>query len=379
MKTLFLFVFLVVSGVFMGLPSYGRQLDLRTSYIPALVKINGNATLYYELYVTNHSGNTIQLNSLTVIDDKDGIPWFIAKDGELKNRLGSVGVSQRRQPGGNLLPGDSTVIYIEFSLPNDKLSATFFHTLNFKSGNGDLFQEQFIQGAPVSPLGLSETTLGNPLKGGPWCAVYQPSWELGHRRKIYTIEGKARIPGRFAIDFIKLDEKGKYASGNEDSIAEWFGYGADVLAVADGTIIGIIDSFPESSRLSGHPEYSPDKATGNYICLKISEDEFVFYEHLKPGSIRVTPGQSVKRGEVIASLGFTGQSTGPHLHLHIANNSSPLGSEGIPFVLEKFNLLGIYNNFNDFGKLPWTPLPDKYVKKSKKERPPPNSIIQFER
>ena len=379
MKSLFLLMILVVSGVFAGLQSYGQLLDLRTSYTSAPVKINGKATLYYELWVTNHTADTIQLNSLTVLDDKDSLPRFIAKDAELSKRLGSPGVSQRRQPAGHLLPGDTAVIYIEFSMSNDKVSATLFNRLNFTIiGSADHKQEQFIQGAPVSLSGLTEITLGNPLKGGPWCAVYEPSWETGHRRKIYTVGGKARIPGRFAIDFMKLDEDGKYASGNEDSIARWFGYGADVLAVADGTIVATKDSFPESPTLSGHPKYSSEKATGNYICLAISENEFVFYEHLKPGSVRVAPGQSVKRGETIASLGFTGQTTGPHLHLHVADNDSPLGSEGIPFVFENFDLLGAYDNFDDFGKSPWTPLSDKYAKKRKKERPPPNSIIKFQ-
>jgi murein DD-endopeptidase len=377
MKSFFLFTILIVSGVCARLQSYGQLLQLRTSYIPTPVKINGKATLYYELYVMNNSADTIQLNSLTILDDKDSLPLFVAKDAGLKSRLGTAGVSQRRQPAGNLSPGDSTVIYIELSLPNDKVNTTLVHQLNFTSWSVDHFQGQFIQGAPVIVSGLSEITFGNPLRGGPWCAIYGPSWELGHRRKIYTVGGKPRIPGRFAIDFMKLDEKGRYASGNEDSIAGWFGYGAEVLAVADGTIFAIQDSFPESPTLSGHPKYSSAEATGNYICLKISENEFVFYEHLKPGSMRVAPGQSVKRGSVIALLGFTGQTTGPHLHLHIANDSSPLGSEGIPFVFENFEFLGSYDNFEDFGRSPWTPLGDEHAKKRKKERPPPNSVIKF--
>jgi murein DD-endopeptidase len=379
MKSLFVFTSLIVSGVFAGLQSYAQPLDLRTSYVPAPVKIDGHETLYYELWVTNPSADTIQLNSLSVLAAKDSLPCFSAKDAGLKKRLGSPTVGQRRQPAGILLPGDTAVIYIEFSLPDDKMIGSLFHRLDFIIiGNVDHPLEQFVQGAPVSLIGSAEISLGNPLKGGPWCAVYEPSWVIGHRRVIYTVGGKSRIPGRFAIDFMKLDEKGKYASGNEDSIAGWFGYGADVLAVADGTIAAAKDSFPESATLSGHPKYASDKATGNYICLKIGENEFVFYEHLRPGSIRVTPGQSVKRGEMIASLGFTGQTTGPHLHLHVADDSSPLGSEGIPFVFDNFDLLGTFNDFSVFGRSPWTPLPAKDASKRKNERPPPNSVIKFQ-
>jgi murein DD-endopeptidase len=374
MDSLRMYKLLVVFGIFASQPSYGQTLDMRTSFVPAPVMIEGNATLYYELYVTNHSADTLQLKSLTVQEEKGSLPWFTSKDNELTNRLGSADVGRRRQPSGNLAPGDSIVVYIECSLPNDKTGVTLYHKLEFRSRNGE---QQFIEGAPISLSAPSKISLGNPLRGGPWCAVYEPSWETGHRRKIFAVGGKSRIPGRFAIDFMKLDEKGRYTVGNEDSIAGWFGYGADVLAVADGMIITVRDTFTESPTLSGHPKYPADKATGNYICLKIGENEFVFYEHLKPGSIRVVAGQSVKKGVVIASLGFTGQSTGPHLHLHVANDSSPLGSEGISFVLESFELLGAYDNFDDFGKSPWTSLSDKQAKKRKAERPPPNSIISF--
>jgi hypothetical protein len=51
------------------------------------VKINGKATLYYELWVTNHTADTIHLNSLTVLDGKDSLPRFIAKGAELSKRL----------------------------------------------------------------------------------------------------------------------------------------------------------------------------------------------------------------------------------------------------------------------------------------------------
>src|SRR3990167_8922419 len=38
------------------------------------------------------------------------------------------------------------------------------------------------------------------------------------------------------------------------------------------------------------------------------------YCHLSKGSFRVTAGQSVKVGDIIALAGMTGKTTGPHLH-----------------------------------------------------------------
>ena len=78
--------------------------------------------------------------------------------------------------------------------------------------------------------------LSPPLRGGPWVAVYDPGMERGHRRVFYATEGSATLPGRFAIDFMKLDERGKLSSGDADIPASHHGFGADVLAVADPSV-----------------------------------------------------------------------------------------------------------------------------------------------
>jgi murein DD-endopeptidase len=175
---------------------------------------------------------------------------------------------------------------------------------------------------------------------------------------------------------MKLDSTGRFASGNINDITHWYGYSADVLAVCDGTVVSIRENASESSSLSTYIAASPENATGNYISIRISSDQYVFYEHLKPGSIRVKAGQKVKKGQIIAALGFTGQTTGPHLHLHVATENSPLGAEGIPFEFEQYKLLGEYNDFSQFGKKVWT----KAKKEGRikiKDRPAPNSVIDF--
>jgi len=40
------------------------------------------------------------------------------------------------------------------------------------------------------------SSLSPPLRGGPWVAIHNASWELGHRRVPYAVQGSVHIPGR---------------------------------------------------------------------------------------------------------------------------------------------------------------------------------------
>jgi murein DD-endopeptidase MepM/ murein hydrolase activator NlpD len=65
------------------------------------------------------------------------------------------------------------------------------------------------------------------------------------------------------------------------------------------------------------------------------------YGHLKRGSIRVKEGDKVKQGQNIALVGNSGNSTAAHLHLHITQGPSILGSPGVPYVFDSFKVAGL--------------------------------------
>ena len=370
----FVILFTLSSGIVLG-QTYIQTLNVQIPGTLDFVNINGKPTAYYELYVTNFSTDTFKFKKLCVFDISDSSIQFSSQYQDFQNRYSRIG-SAKKDTTMWLTPGNSSVIYVELSLLN-KAIKDIAHLIVFEVVGKENLGELKVQTTTTKCFLNTQLILGNPLNSGHWTAVYDPSWERGHRKVIYTLNGKARIPGRYAIDFIKMDNTGKYASGSENIIKNWFGYGVDVLAVADGVVSSMRDDFSESMTLSEHPKYTADKATGNYVSIKIGNNQFAFYEHLKPQSIKVKIGQKIKKGEVIASLGFTGQTTGPHLHFHVAADDSPLGAEGIPFVFETFEVVGSYNDLGNFGKSLWTPLNDSKQLIHNKERPSPNSVINF--
>ena len=99
----------------------------------------------------------------------------------------------------------------------------------------------------------------------------------------------------------------------------------------------------EPARISQSERHEIADDAGNYVVLLLKDGRYVFYEHLKPGSIRVRVGQTVMRGDVVGSLGFTGESTGPHLHFHVARGRDTIPvsfvdipGDGIPRSLRRY-------------------------------------------
>lgn len=333
-------------------------------HLPTKVSMAGKVIVYYELVVTSLSSDSVELKELQVIGKGGVIRVF--------NQEALTAISDPLRT--NLGPGEMAILYLEVPVPNHVRA--FSHSIVFKRLSKGVEVESSMS-LPEVRITPAYRAIGPPLGSGNWAAIFNPEWQRGHRRVVYKIGGRPRIPGRLAIDFILLDDDGHYATGDEDVITEWHGYSADVLAVADAVVLSIRNDFPEIARISEHPVYPAEQATGNYISLELKDGRTAFYEHLKPGSVKVLPGQKVKKGDVIASLGFTGQTTGPHLHFHVTDRNSALGAEGVPFTFEEYELLGGYPDFNLFGKTRWEQLPDSKHRKMKNDVPGSNSVVRF--
>jgi len=70
--------------------------------------------------------------------------------------------------------------------------------------------------------------------------------------------------------------------------------------------------------------YTPGwtKGSGNLVAIEHGFGYSTYYAHNK--RVTVKAGQRVRRGEVIAFVGSTGTTTGPHCHYEIREDGKPL-------------------------------------------------------
>ena len=72
--------------------------------------------------------------------------------------------------------------------------------------------------------------------------------------------------------------------------------------------------------------------------MDLGEGEYAYYLHLQPGSIRVKTGDRVRRGQVLARIGASGDAREPHLHFEVTTESKPFIGEGIPYVIDQYTV-----------------------------------------
>lgn len=356
-------------------------IDARVGAPPAVIRIAGREHLVYELHVTNFRPTDVLLTRVQVLD--------AARDSRIADFSEAALTSRMLRPGAPRDLADKRIIA-------SGLRAVVYFWLPIEAGQPRPLRLRHTIGLDVEragqrlPLVVTAAdsdvplepplVLSPPLRGGPWVALYDPMLMGGHRTAIYAVNGRARIPARFAVDFVRLHDDGTHARGDRASITNWHGYGAEVLAVADATVVEAKDDLPESPTLDGARAPVPlENASGNRVTLDLGAGRYAFYEHLKHGSIRVKSGDRIRAGDVIGLLGNSGSSSsGPHLHFHVADAPEELAGEGMPFVFDTFEAVGAFDSVDAFTmSTRWGLLPSGAAGMRRNELPLPNSVIRF--
>ncbi|WP_310395588.1 M23 family metallopeptidase [Hymenobacter sp.] len=353
-----------------------ESFEMAVPTVPAPVRREGQQYLAYELHLTNFSADTLVLRAVRVMS-AGGVVLQHLDGARLAGcaRVVRAALATPQRPSIAVAPGARALVYLDVPYGSGETPPQVLHAVDYSVAGTR--PKLTVTGARVAVGPAAALLLGPPVRGGPWAAVYHPEWPRGHRRVVYTADGKACIPGRFAIDWVKVDARGRTATRNANRVAAALGYGADVLAVADATVYATRDDAVESPTIAENPKHPLGEGAGNYVILQLADGRYAFYEHLRPGSLRVKPGSQVRRGQVLAALGFTGDSTGPHLHFHVADGSSLLGAEGSSYAFAQFTLLGQYTDITKMGSAKWAERDTNLEALRNAELPGPNAVVSF--
>jgi len=194
-----------------------------------------------------------------------------------------------------------------------------------------------------------------PVRGSYWYAHSGPANKTHHRRTLAPRDGMLTMDQRFGIDFFLLNQKG---DGKESSyfVPDWKRtLNADVYAVADGEVVKVTDGLPEEPFDTKTDHGIPvnwDTIGGNLVVIKIGDGQYVWYEHLKAGTIVVKEGDKVGTGDKIGVIGTSGKAGGaPHMHFEFTDSKVLGTGNGIPYVFSCFEMPAILKGFPDWDEL----------------------------
>jgi hypothetical protein len=191
-----------------------------------------------------------------------------------------------------------------------------------------------------------------PLRG-EWCAVNTPSYKV-------PSHGTDFFAQRYAFDFSRMDPSGTWFYPGEIGALlrhvttglpahRFYCWDQAVHAAFSGRVVAARDGWPDRVRVllprellrsqfaRPGPFQNDDyrSLAGNFVIVE-GHEGIAFYAHLRKGSIRLSEGQPVSTGEVIGTVGNSGNSTMPHLHFHLMDDSDPLSARPLACAFRRY-------------------------------------------
>jgi murein DD-endopeptidase MepM/ murein hydrolase activator NlpD len=131
-----------------------------------------------------------------------------------------------------------------------------------------------------------------------------------------------------AWDFEVLDEEGKQYREPAIQLRDYYSWNMPVFAPADGKIIHVIAHIEDNPPGQVDTEHN----WGNTIVLWHYGSVYTTLAHLSKGSVTVSEGEIVRRGQLLGKVGNSGRSPYPHLHFHV-QYSPEVGAPTVPSEL----------------------------------------------
>jgi hypothetical protein len=298
---------------------------------------DGHVHLAYELQLTDFTSSAATISHVEILGD-----------GRLLATLDERAVAGRLQPFGlrtstaTMAPGTGALLFLHLTLadgtapPRRLAHRVTAHFADAPGGPRDFM----VSGGDAAASERMPVVIGPPLSGEGYVAADSCCDSTRHVRAALPINGQLRLAQRYAVDWEQLDRQRRIYAGPKEALRSYTIYGKEALAVANARVAATLDGQPEQVPGRFPPNIPIEQADGNSVVLDLGGGNYALYAHLQPGSLRVKPGERVARGQVLGLVGNSGNSVAPHLHFHVMDGPSPLGSNGLPYHIDAFTVSG---------------------------------------
>ena len=192
-----------------------------------------------------------------------------------------------------------------------------------------------INGLQIEPIVPNTKSLENKTNMKlPFNEEWTVIWGGETKELNYHVESQLQ---KGAIDFILMNESQKSHLNIGNSLDDYFSFGKSIYSPCEGEIIMAVDGINDNEIGKNNSLYP----AGNSVLIKTQYDEIVFLAHLKQYSLKVKKGQFVKQGELLGLCGNSGNSSEPHLHIHIQDSEDWDQASGIICKFKNIYVNGI--------------------------------------
>jgi Peptidase family M23 len=324
---------LVGSGVYPVKGSDGRT---HVAFAMQFTNAWSSPTTIQSVEVVDSSHGNRPTGTNRVISSKDEDVTSLVKLSSLPPTVDKASYSSK------LSAGESGVMFFDVTYADSKdVPCTIALRVHALQPENKRFSESMVVSPPLKISSRPAIVLAPPLKGEGWVDANGCCLEVGpHRFVTNAMNGTLDPSEQFAIDWIKVDSQGKAFRGDGKTSEQWLCYGAEVLAVAPGTVVETMRDMPDEPPGTAPTNLTVPQIAGNHVLLDLGEGQYAMYAHLAPHSVTVHVGDRVKAGDKLGLLGNSGNTTGPHLHFQISDRPSTLDTTSLPFVFESMLLQG---------------------------------------
>jgi len=301
---------------------------------------DGKDHVEYELLVVNAVEQPVTLTSLTVIDP--GGKELTRIDGPVL--VAATQTLLDKKPMAEIPASAAVSVDVDLIVTPGTAPERVTHRLHYRVPAGTstavFVEPPVIDGPEVAINRRPATVIKPPVKGEGWLSTTACCTPNLHRDLRIVVDGRRiETAETFAVDWALIKGDRVY-DGDGATNEQFYVYGADVFAVADGTVVSIQDGKPDATPNKLMTVKTLSDFGGNQVVLEIAPKVYAVYGHLQPGSLRVKVGDTVKVGALLAKIGNTGPSLGPHLHFGLLNRPDLFTGRSLPFVIDRYTLAG---------------------------------------